>query len=258
MTSGNAQDLQDLFNNAQDEGLSQATTGILVNNLNGTTVAGAQGTAADDLTGDEVTLFVEILDRTGSMSPWRQAVIDSFNEQLTALGNSKAADSILMSSWLFNEKSTLRHGYLPLANVPTLDLSSYDPDGSTALYDAVLDALTGVVAYGQSLRDAGIRTKIVVVAVTDGEDNASRRATPAKVKTVVEDLLRQEIYTFAFVAFGMSGKQVADSMGFPAQNVLDANADPSSIRKALGTVSKSVIRASQTVIGATGSGSFFS
>ncbi len=253
MSTGN---VQDLFDNAQDEGLSANAVGILVNNLNATTMAGTQGTAVDDLAGDEVTLLVEVIDMTGSMSIYQDAVIDAYNAHLRAIIASKAADSILMSTWLFNTKSILRHGYMPIADVPTLDRKSYNPDNFTALYDAVIDAFTGIVAYGQSLRDAGVRTKIVVVVISDGEDNASRNSAAA-VAMVAKDLLQQEIYTLAFVAFGMNGKSVAAQIGFPTSNVMDEKSGDSEIRKAFNTTSKSVIRASQAVIGGA-SQNFFS
>ncbi len=254
MSTGN---INSLFDDAQDEGLSAAAAGIMVNNLNNATIAGAQGASVDDLSGDEATLYVRIMDRSGSMARFRDVVIAAANEQLDALGGSKASDSILMSTWIFNERSSLLHSYLPLDKVSRMDQSSYDPDGSTALYDATLDAITSTVAYAQTLRNAGIRVKIVIVIVSDGEDNSSSHSV-ASVKTVIDDLLRQEIYTVAFVAFGTDGKRIAAQMGVPVGNVLDESADAHSIRIALGTVSKSVIRASQTTIGASGSQSFFS
>lgn len=255
MSTGN---IQALFDNAQDEGLSSAAVGILVNNLNATTIAGAQGASVDDLAGDEATLYVRIGDQSGSMARFRDVVIEAANDQLDALAGSKAGDSILMSTWVFNDRPSLLHSYLSLDKVPRMDRNSYDPDGSTALYAATLDAITSAVAYAQTLRDAGIRVKVVIVIISDGEDNASGNISVTKVKTVIEDLLRQEIYTVAFVAFGTEGKKIAASMGIPSANVLDESADAHSIRLALNTVSKSVIRASQTVIGQQGSQSFFS
>lgn len=249
--------LNQLFDDAQDEGLSMNAAGILVNNLNPVTMMGATGAAIDDLAGDEVTLFGVVIDATGSMSPYRTDVIAGYNDMLQALRDSKAADSILMSTILFNTSSTLRHGYLSLQDVPNLDQNSYNPDSATALYDATLDAFTGIVAYGQQLRNGGIRTKCVIVVISDGEDNASRHATEAGVRTVALDLQNQEIYQLAFVYFGNNGQVVAQQMGFPANNVFNTTASPSEIRRALGTVSKSVIRASQTTIGGQ-SGSFFS
>ena len=194
------------------DGLSVQSVGILVNNLTPVTLAGAQGVGINDLAGDEVTLYVPVVDATGSMQRFRPTVIASYNEQLDALLASNAADSILMSTFLFNNHSTLLHSYLPLDRAIRLDMGNYDPDLNTALYDATLDAITSAVAYAQSLRDSGIRVKVVVVVISDGEDNASRHTSSA-VKSVVTDLLNQEIYTFAMVAFGTEGKKIADLDG---------------------------------------------
>jgi hypothetical protein len=245
-----------LLNDAQSDGMGNKATSILVENLNALTVAGAQGLAVDDLSGDHVVLLCVILDETGSMDSYRADVVDAYNNMLSALRDSKTADDILISTWFFNTQSKLLHGYTDLAHAPSLGRGNYAPDGGTALFDAVLDGLTGVVAYGQDLRNNGISTKVIVVVLTDGEDNSSRhRATDVQI--VVEDLLHQEFYTLALVAFGSGfAQQVATQMGFPAQNILESGADARSIRRALGTVSKSIIRASQTVIDPNASGFF--
>lgn len=250
--------IQGLFQNAQaapgHKGLSQATTEILIQNLTPATIAGAQGAGYETLGGDKAFLFVPVLDMTGSMSPFRRDVIEAYNNMLAALKGSKQAEQILMSSWTFNVQSYLLHGYTPLEFVSLLDDGTYKPGEQTALYDAVLDALTGVVAYGQELRNQGARTKITLVVFTDGRDNSSRHSAK-KVRKVVEDLLAQEMYTFALVGFGGGfARQVAQDIGFP--NVLEADADPSSIRRTLEVVSNSVIRASQTMVTTT-TASFF-
>lgn len=247
-------EVQDLFGDAQDEGLGTNSSQLLVGNLDFQTTMGAQGAGVDDLVGDEVTLVIPVVDQTGSMDDHRDSVIQAFNDMIAALRDSKASDQILVSTWLFNEKPTLLHGYVGLSQVPALTRQNYQPGGLTALFDAVLDAFTGCVAYGQTLRNSGFRTKIIVVAITDGEDNMSRH-TISEVRTVADDLLRQEMYVLALVAFGFQGRPVAEQMGFP--KVLEANKDASSIRRALGQVSKSIIRKSQTQI-ASNDADFFS
>lgn len=233
--------------------LSKAATDILVGNLNTKTVKGAQGLDVDNLASDETTLFCVVLDETGSMQPNYQAVIDAYAEMLSALKGSKAAEKILMSLWGFNTRSRLIHGYLPLDMVS--DLSGYDPDGGTALYDASLDALTSLIAYEQDLKALGNRTQVVVVAFTDGEDNSSRN-TAADVKKIADDLLKKETYVLALVAFGHGfGKQAAAEMGFP--NLLEAGSTAHDIRLAMGTVSQSAIRASQGKIGGKSQSGFF-
>ena len=251
-----SQAVSKLLIQAGQDGLSRNATEILVENLTPTTLAAAQGTSIDDLVGDQVTLVCVVLDKTGSMDPHRLEVVEAYNRMLEALRSSKAADSILLSAWFFDEKSQLYHSFLPLGSCLALSRNNYFPDGNTALFDAVLDSFTGVVAYAQELKNHGILTKAVVVAVTDGDDNSSRHRA-SEVKVIAESLLRQEIYTLALVGFGSGiASRAARDMGFP--NFLEADADASSIRRAMNTVSKSVIRASQTTINPNQSNSFFS
>lgn len=249
------QSIQSLFQGAQ-AGLSQKTTEVLIQNLTPATLAGTQGASYEVLGGDKAFLFVPVLDMTGSMLRFRYDVIAAYNTMVGVLKGSKQADSMLMSSWTFNSQSYLLHGYTPLEFVPLLDEKSYDPNDQTALYDAILNAITGVVAYGQELRNQGARTRITLVVFTDGDDNASKTRVWTLCK-VVKDLIAQEIYTFALVGFGGGfAKQVAQDIGFT--NVMEADADPTAIRNALEIVSHSVIRASQTVVGSTASQGFFS
>lgn len=242
--------IQNLLEDAGGDGLSQPVVDILVENLNGVTTAGAVGVGAADLQSDEATLFVVVGDQTGSMLPFQTAFVEAYREMLKALKASKAAASIIMSLWLFNEISHLFHAFLPLDAVPELTVRTYLPGGSTALYDAVLSACTSAVAYAQDLRNNGIRVRVVFVIITDGEDNMSHHSV-TEVDSVIRALIDQEMYTFALVGFGGTFRPIGLGMGIPDGNILESSADASSIRHAMGTVSASVIKASQAVIGSS-------
>ncbi len=240
----------------QDGDLSGASHQILVENLDTLTTLGAQGVSPDDLSEDRITLFIPIVDATGSR--WSEADImrAEYNKMLDALQKSKASDTILVSSWLFGTRTDLLHGFVPLADAARLDTGNYNPDGMTAMFDAILDVFTSTAAYAKTLLDQGYRVKIVIVPITDGEDNRSS-ATAQMVRQVAQDLLNQEIYVLAMVAFGSGYAQAeAANMGFPADNVIEYGDDAKNIRKAFQLVSSSVIRQSQTQIG--DSTSFFS
>jgi uncharacterized protein YegL len=123
---------------------------------------------------------------------------------------------------------------------------------STALYDSVFDAMTGIRVYAETLNQSGVRTKCIVVVLSDGEDNDSRKHTAADCKTLSEDFIRSEMFYLAYVGFGSQDlNQIADEIGFP--NKLVTTKDASAIRKTMGLISKSIIRASQTQIGAPNS-----
>jgi hypothetical protein len=253
------QSIHDLFQTAQagpgKKGLSRETTEILVQNLTPVTLPGTQGASYDTLGGDKALLFVPLLDMTGSMTPFRQDVINAYNAMISTLKKSKQADQMLMSAWTFNRQSMLLHSYTPMEFVPLLDRNTYRPNDQTALYDAILSATVGMVAYGQDLRNSGVRTRMTLVVFTDGADNSSRN-TAAQVRQVVTDLLAQEMYTFVLVGFGKgSAQRTAQQIGF--NNVMEADADPSAIRRALDVVSQSLIRNSQTTITNTAPNAFF-
>jgi uncharacterized protein YegL len=248
-------DLQSLFQSSQQSGMSRQSVDLMVQNLNAQTGLGCVGAQVDDLNTDDVTLLVVVLDKSASMYSVQQDVIDAFNQMTRALSDSKAADSILMSAWTFNNTPELLFGYTPIETVKDLNTTTYSPDGTTALYDATLNAFTGIVAYGQQLRDSGIRTRSIVCVITDGGDNDSTH-TAAAVKTVSDDLLRQETFTLAFVGLGDEPyfRNIADTIGF--NNVLTTANTSSEIRRTLNLISGSVIRASQNQI-TTNSNLFF-
>jgi len=175
----------------------------------------------------------------------QNGVIDGYNQMLRAIRDSKLEDSVILSLWTFNQKSELVFNNRPVSNVYDLDSQKYVPSGSTALFDAALDGMTGNLSYVTDLRNNGMSARGIVVVVSDGEDNESK-ATAAKIKTVAEDMLAQEIFTLAFFAFGFHGEPVAKSMGF--NNILQTGNTDTELRRGLETVSKSIIRASQTQI----------
>lgn len=248
-------DIKALFRDSKNSGMSHQSVDLLVQNLDGQTALGCVGAQVDDLNTDDVTLLVVVMDASGSMSGVRDDVIDAFNQMTRALADSKARDSILMSAWVFDNQPQLLFGYTPIDNVKDLTHNDYKPDGATALYDAVLDGFTGIVAYGQDLRNNGIRTRSIVVVISDGADNVSKH-TAAAVNTVARDLVAQEFYTLAFLGLGDQNtfRQIANSMGF--NEVLTIKNSATEIRKALNMISGSVIRTSMGQV-KPGNNSFF-
>ena len=255
-TISNVNDAQEVLDSAlQDGDLSAQSHAILVENLDTLTTLGAQGVAPEDLLEDRVTLFVPILDHTGSRAHEADLMRSEYNKMIESLSQSSAKDTILVSSWLFDTSSSLLHGFVSLDDAVRLDGSNYDPTDMTALYDAVIDVFTSTTAYAKTLLDQGYRVKVVIVVLTDGEDNHSR-ISPNDVHKVSVDLLNQEIYVLALVAFGTGfAHDAAEAMGFPKENVIEHGLDQKDIRHAFQLVSSSVIRQSQTQIG--DSASFF-
>ena len=249
MNNNGLGNLDDLFQSAQDDGLTDDTLDLVVSNLNGPTMMTAVGVPLDQLTSNEVTLAMNIIDMSGSMSPFADTLIRAYNEDyLAAMGSSTAVDDILISTILFNKETTLLHGYMPLLDAPPLARQVYDPDNMTALYDAVAAGLTNMVLYAQQLRQSGVMVRCLVIVYSDGADNASKQRA-REVRRASLELLKHEIYTLAYVGFKSGGiqekelRQLADDIGFP--DILVAGLTHSELRRIFHLASMSTIRVSQ-------------
>jgi hypothetical protein len=256
--------LDDLFQSAQDDGLTDDTLDLLVSNLNGPTMATAVGVPLDQLASSEVTLAMNIIDMSGSMTPHAADLMRAYNDSyLAAISHSLAADDILVSAILFNDDVRLLHGYVGVDDATRLTGQEYDPYGTTALYDAVAGGLTNMVLYAQQLRQSGVMVRCIVIVYSDGEDNASRQRARDVARTARE-LLKQELYTLAYVGFvpgankpamGFNTKgainpaqakvqQLADDIGFT--EALTAGLSEDALRHIFRLVSMSTVRVSQS------------
>ena len=250
--------LDDLFQAAEADGLTRDTLDLVVANLNGPTMMQTIGVGLDDLATADVTLAMNIIDMSGSMDEHALDLIRAYNEDyLKVMRCSPSADDILVSTILFDGQVTLLHGYVGLEDAADLSPATYTPRGATALYDAVAGGLSNMVLYAQQLRQSGVSVRGVVVVYSDGEDNQSKQK-PSAVRRMVEELLKQELYTFAYVGFVEKSKRplgfktgktpsptqrMAEAIGFP--NAYMAGLSPTDLRRIFYMASQSTVMVSR-------------
>jgi hypothetical protein len=243
-------ELKDLLESAVGAGvLSPATESMLTGHLGNVVIAGAAGTAMENIESTDVTLVTILIDASSSISfgGLEQAVREGQRELLAAFAGSREKDKILVALWTFNDDVRVVHSYVPVGDATQLDEQSYRASGYTRLYDAWCDALASNVAYAQALRDGGTPVRSVVVVITDGEDTGSSRK-PKHCRALSEDLLRSEQFVLAFVGVGSesSFKKIAKGMGVPEGCIeVQRQATPAALRQVFQMVSRSAIRASQ-------------
>jgi len=249
------------INSAVSQNQISAQSGqSMLESLDPIALGGCSGLGIDDIDSEEVTLVACVIDASGSMQTHQNEVIESYNERfLKPLQGAKNANDILVETWIFNSNGPpdqwvrLHHGFTPVKQCPNLTKNEYAPYGGTPLNDAVNKAQTGIMAYGQTLRDGGTRTKCIIVVLSDGEENSSN-VSATSVKKVSQDMLNQEIYILSYVFFGdaAEGNKIASKIGFPAHHRITDSQDESGIRRIFGTISASVISASQHSVSASG------
>lgn len=120
-----------------------------------------------------------VLDESGSMGVKQNEVIQGFNsfvEEQRAKGN-KARLCLTR----FNTNVGYTTASAPLTDVKPLDVETYKPNGWTALYDAV------GLALGQAKVAQRSGEKVLVLIITDGQENHSKNFTLRQIADKIQD-----------------------------------------------------------------------
>lgn len=199
----------------------------------------AQNTAIDDLESENINLMLIGIDGSGSMSSYRNDMMQCLTDFKDALENSKEANEILVARADFASDIDIG-GYKAIDEFDT----SFSAGGCTAMYDAVVEGSAKMLEYRKYLRDQGVRVKCVFAIFSDGYENGSK-ADVAAARQAIANLNREEITT-AFISFGSDAKVEAQKLGFV--NMLEVGSSASELRKAFNCLSKSVIESSKSVV----------
>ena len=140
----------------------------------------------------DYTHLVLVIDKSGSMASLQDATIEGVN---SLVADQKKLPGTLTTS-LYTFDGVVREVSL----FETLTKMNYCPSGSTALLDAVMQAINKEGERLAAKAEQDRPDKVVVVIVTDGEENASRTAKIEEVKNLVA--MQQDIYKWQFVFLG--------------------------------------------------------
>lgn len=155
--------------------------------LNFATASAFQFSAADpnQLTGasSKFTLATIVIDVSGSVSAFRATIEKLVAEIVRACQKDPASDSLMIRVVKFNTDVEEVHGFKLLGSVNPNDYSGkFHCGGSTALYDAMTNAVEAAVAYGKTLAASAYITNAITFVITDGEENASQVAVDPKTR----------------------------------------------------------------------------
>ncbi len=132
-----------------------------------------------------------VLDRSDSMESMADSAIAGFN---TLLGEQQQTNpQTSFSLTLFNDSASNLYDALPVAEVPFLSRTLYEPSGGTALNDAI----------GSMIQQIGKRvkrsTRVLIAILTDGFENSSRSFSRDDILHMVT--YRRTTYNWKFIFY---------------------------------------------------------
>jgi hypothetical protein len=143
------------------------------------------------------------------MDPLQSTTLAAFNallEQQRKLAGAATKVSLL----LFNESCQIVLDGYPLPAAPDLTPSTYQPYGSTALWDAMG---TMIETLGTRLNAQPKHSSVLVVTITNGQENASHRFSLEQLRKVIQ--YRQNVHGWRFILISQKAASVAFKLGIP-------------------------------------------
>lgn len=154
-----------------------------------------------------------IFDQSGSMGSIKNKAIESINNQLTTIKDNSinSNQEVNIGINFFNDRVTRRIEYHNAEDIKLVRVQDYNPQGNTALYDAIGETFKKV-NYSPNKTDDNVAYLLIVV--TDGEENSSRLFSANQIKEAIHLYNSTDKWTFAF-SIPASGVKRIKELGIP-------------------------------------------
>lgn len=169
---------------------------------------------------DETTRIIAILDRSGSMSSIIDDAKGGFNEFIKE--QQELDGEAFLTTLIFDHEHEYLHEEVDINKVKEIT-NEWTPRGTTALNDAI------AIAVEDAEKSKRKFDKTLVVIVTDGMENASKKTTTDKIKEIISKK-ESEDWQFVYLAANQDAFSTARNYGFSAGNTSNFNASGQGVR----------------------------
>jgi uncharacterized protein YegL len=174
--------------------------------------------------GTNGNLIAVVLDESGSMMPVQAATIAGFNEFVQGQRAAEHAGAAYLTLNKFDAPQIKNvFSDRPLAEVPNLTTASYMPNGGTNLLDAIGQTIHEVDA-ALAARKKKDRPGVIVLIMTDGEENSSHIYSNDQIKSMVA-AAEQADWSFVFLGANIDAFSVGAGFGMNALNSVNYSTD---------------------------------
>ncbi len=170
-----------------------------------------------------LTEIVFILDRSGSMAGLEEDTIGGFNAMIEK--QKREPGEAYVSTVLFDNHSDVIHDRLEIQKVAPMTRKEYYVRGCTALLDAVGGAIRHIGNVHKYAREEDRPERTLFVITTDGMENASRRYSYEKVKSMITHQKEKYGWEFLFLGANIDAVATAHQFGIGEDRAVNYHCD---------------------------------
>jgi ADP-ribosylglycohydrolase len=180
-----------------------------------------------------------ILDRTGSMDSIRDDTIGGYNSYLEEQQAQPDKATLTLVQFDSQDPYEVIHHFLPVQDVPKLTRETYKPRASTPLLDALGRGINDLEQSLAALSPDERPNQLVVVVVTDGEENASREFTKQQVAQMIREKQEKLDWQFVFLSADLDAIRDAEAVGIRQSQMMAYDKSAQGTRDGWSGLSKS-------------------
>lgn len=176
------------------------------------------------LGGEPMTVAI-VIDKSGSMDLLRETVVEAYNAFCKNLQSESGDVRVTLTSF----DTQINHVYIaqPLATIAPLRFSEYEPDGMTALYDAVAHA--ALETDRRLTAEGRMDERVLLAVITDGQENSSTDYDASTLAKLVEHFEERGNWTFVYLGAAHASledaRSTAAGFGLKRGNAMRWSAD---------------------------------
>ena len=149
------------------------------------------GVKLEKLGASEYTLVTLVIDESGTTYPFADKLLEMAKMVVGACQKHDRSEFLMLRLLAFSSRVIEIHGFKLLDEINVDDYPPFNPSGTTALYNATLDAIGATVEYANHLDKKDYDVNGCVYVVTDGLNNCTP-VTPLMIKEKQEEIIKSE------------------------------------------------------------------
>ncbi len=162
------------------------------------------------------TFYHIILDQSGSMSDCVNQTLKGLADQrkeILAIANEFPEQEIRVGLTVFDHVVELKYSNLSVTELSRMNSFQYQPNGQTALLDAIGISVTSTERLMVNEGDSA-----VIIILTDGYENASKEYSHKQIKELIQAKEETGKWSFTYLGATLDAVEIAKSMNIKAEN----------------------------------------